>query len=261
LGLNRNIAAATALIALPLLLSKDVPDVLRRVRWPLAGLSVTWIVLSRSRLVILAAAFGGLVWVLVQPNVAGKARKFVAAIVVALVVLLTIQEVGGDARIGLDRATAGFSSDKSTNDVRRLLVRKAWHLAEENPAFGIGLGSFPGAYHPVLEEASSTKVRRQAINSYDHNGYAGMLAEAGFPAFLLLIGLFASLVRAGLSNRGSGSARVAFCSFAIALVYMTAASLPGIMFAAMAVVLGAAIENETKARPASSVPLPRAART
>jgi hypothetical protein len=246
LGQNRNIPAAVALMVLPLLLSGALPRPLRALRWPLAGLSFTWIVFSKSRLVLLGLVLVALVYVLMQPGGAGKMRRLYVALVAAIIILVGIQEVGGQARVSINRVSAGFSDDGSSNEIRRLLIRKAWHLAIENPVFGIGLGRFAGAYDPVIDEGSTESVRRQVGHSYDHNGYAGLMAEAGFPALVLLLLLLAGLMRGAISHRGSASVSTATCVYTVALLYLVAQSLVPLTFVSITLLLASVTAQESR---------------
>jgi O-antigen ligase len=218
LDMGRNALNVLALIALPLLA--------RGKRWsigPRIGLFAVlfmFIIFSGSRGGLLGLVFVGLVYIVLQARGSRVLRTTYAALLVGLVAFTFISSTGGQATESSNRVLSTFRGERSENtEARELLIRKALHLAARYPVFGVGLGDFAETYDPVVEEASSERVRNYVGRQPDeHNTYAETLAEIGIPGFLLFIAILAVLVRAGTQRR------------AITEVHLITVSLIGLLF-------------------------------
>lgn len=214
LGVNRNLTATILVAVLPFVLIGPLPPTLRRLRIPITLLLVAFVVFSGSRGALLALALVMLALVLVQPSSSRAARALYAVLLTATVAVVAIQQIGGRAATSLDRLDQSVRGETTESDeIRRLVVRKAWNIALDHPLTGTGLGSFRGTYDPVLEEATTRRVSEEASYQADHNAYAGLMAEAGFPAFGAYALLLAGLLRWGLAHRHSTLVRAALCAF------------------------------------------------
>jgi O-antigen ligase len=238
LGQNRNIAATVAALAFPLILFGLLPRFMKRFRWPLLAVNAGWLVFSGSRLVPLAGVLVVVVMLLLQQRGSARVRLLYAVAFGAVVVVIAVQEIGGQALVGTERLAKGLNEGTST-EIRKLLVLKAYHLAIEHPVFGIGLGRFPGSYHPIVEDASTSGIKKTVVNSSDHNAFAGIAAEAGIPALAMFLALVSVLIGGALRGRDSPAVRIASCSFAVALLDLLAHSISPLTFGAAALMLGA----------------------
>jgi hypothetical protein len=247
LGQSRNTAAVVVVMVLPLLLSPLLPRRVRALRWPLVVLSVTWIMFSGSRIAVLGSILVVLTAVLMQSGGARRVRVLYVALLAVTVITLGIQEIGGQATVAVDRLAKGSDEGPST-DIRTLGVRKSWHVALEHPLFGIGFGGIAGYYHPVVDEGANRNVRQQVLQGVSQNGYTGLMAEAGFPAFALFLLLIAGLIRGAVSQRDSPEVRGATCAFAAALVILLGRDISPLTFAPMVLLLGTVAAAESTIR-------------
>ena len=252
LGFNRNGATVRIFMVLPFLIAGHLPRPLRPFRWPMVALCLNLLVFSGSRGALIGLVLTGLVWVLLQQRASNRVRAIYAAALVATMLVVSIQELGGQAAVSMQRILGTNPNPERTasDEIRRLLLRRAWHHAMDNPIFGIGPGRFVGTYHPVVEEATTLHVRHRAINEAAHNGFAGQLAESGFLGLFLYIGLVAVVLVGGVRNRGDPAVRVATVAF-VSILFMILVGLDRdgpFSFHPIALVLGTLIAAaDTKA--------------
>jgi O-antigen ligase len=263
-SVNRNGVVIRVLFVLPFLMSaKSLPRPFKVLRWPLLVSCVIAVLFSGARSGLIGLLVITLAYVMLQPGSGRRLFAVYAAVLVGLIVLGGIQEFGGQAAASRDRLLEGFSSDKSaSNETRRLLLRKEWHLAEEHPVFGVGPGQIRGTYHPVVDEGTTARIRRNVQNQTDHNAYGGLMAEAGFPALALYLLLLAVLVRAGAKFRDSPIVRAATCSFvSILIIQFTGISrLDPLFFFPAAMVMGTVIAHEVALVERPSIDQPQRSR-
>ena len=124
-------------------------------------------------------------------------------------------------------------------------MRKGWHLADEHPWFGIGLGTFIDTPHPVIDEGTTEQARAIAARQTEHNDYIGMMAETGYPGFLLFVGLILSLARSGLSKRADPEVRPCLAAWIACIFLMFLQLLGNPLFSLpMALLLGSVTASE-----------------
>jgi O-antigen ligase len=221
LGEIRGGVNAVVLVILPYLLIGDGGRVLRIVRWPLSGAITFWVVQSGGRSGFLGLAVALLVVALARPGVSRQAKALLVTALMAFVALSLIQSSGGQATESTSRLTALLRGERNdSDDARELLLRKAWYLALDRPAFGVGFGRFEETEHSVVNEAQSTRSYEIASTYAEHNTFAGVMAEAGFPAFFLFIGLCLSVLVSGVRHVRDRGSRAAVAS--LAALYFTA---------------------------------------
>jgi O-antigen ligase len=140
-------------------------------------------------------------------------------VLVGFLAFSAIQAAGGQATESTNRLLNYVRGERTASDeARELLLRKAWHLAVEHPAFGVGLGKYEETYHPVVEDTSNRVARSIALRFEEHNTFAAVMAETGFIGLLLLVGLCTSLLAMGIRLRQHRSVRAATVSF-VALIF------------------------------------------
>ena len=241
LGVDRNAVNVHLLFIVPFLLAAVGPRPLRIVRWPLLGLSVLWLVYSGGRSGLAGLAVMALLFGMFQPGTSKRIRLVLAALFTGVLLFTFIQSAGGRASTSTERFTDLVRGKRSDGDeVRKLLLLKAWNLALEQPFFGIGFDRFETTYHPVVETASNSRVRKIVDLLTEHNTYAQVMGEMGFVGLFFFVGMFWSLLRLGLRNRGDPVTRTATCGFAVvAFVVFFQSALGVTIFYPMAVVLGA----------------------
>lgn len=243
LGENRNAVNLIVLVIVPFLVVGDGGRLLRWARLPLGGLIAWWVLQSGGRAGLLGLVVVLLVVGIAQPNLNRSTRNFLTFGLIAAIAFISLQGFGGGVTTSTNRLLKLIEGERTDPDSARiLLLRKAWHLAVENPAFGIGSGEFEGFYHPVIEEARTHRIREIALTYQEHNTYAAVMAENGFPALILIIGLSGTLLHAGAKNLKVRSARAALAAFSgvVASIVFLNAGGPR-LFLPMALLLGAAV--------------------
>jgi O-antigen ligase len=248
LGENRNQVNVLVVFVIPLLLGKAGPRWLVRIRWPLIGLAVTWVLFSGGRAGLVALGVVGLTYALVQSTGSRRLRAVFAGLVMALIAIYAAQAVGGQAVESETRLAAALNGDLTPGtETRQLLAKKAWHLAVQNPAFGVGYGLFPFRVEPGLESQVTPK-QSLGLRQFAHDTYAQMLAECGFPGLILFIAILVMVLLA-TSAAETTAARGAVAAFVGLLLVMGFESLLiGPLFTIpLALVFGIAYENELSA--------------
>lgn len=140
------------------------------------------ILLSQSRAGFAAMAVGAMVLVALR-YLAGNASRGIALLVFgAVAVLLALAGQATIARI----------SDDAGNDLgwRLKLYGDVLEAIAAFPIFGTGLGTFENAFRPFRSEAL---ISLSGIDKA-HNTYLEFALEAGLPALLVVLVLFASLL-------------------------------------------------------------------
>lgn len=138
----------------------------------LAGLAT----LSRMGFLLLGAAWTLILWRLLSP---GHRRLATAAAVVLLVLPLAHQGIG--ERVA-QRWLAEVQADgvaRSSDDVRTLILRRAWDALAVSPVWGVGYGNF------VQYRGHDPDVLASPLTLTDgtHNTYLEVLVEGGVLAF------------------------------------------------------------------------------
>jgi O-antigen ligase len=214
-GVNRNGVNMRTVFILPFLLGGVGAMLMRWVRWPLLALAGVWLVNSGGRSGLLGLAVAGISYSALQPGVARRVRVILLALIIGIAAFTWIQSSEGQATTSTDRLTSLFRGERTdADDARELLMRKAWHLASENPAFGVGFGRFEGTYHPVIEEARNIRVRSLALEYSEHNTYAKILAETGFAGMLIFLSMIGSLMVNGAKRVHDRNTRLATAGLA-----------------------------------------------
>lgn len=243
LGRNRNLVSMGAMVALPFLAENVGPRLLRVLRWPLFAVALASVLYGGGRSGLLGLATLAIAYALLRRAPGQRLNRLaLLGILGALGILLT-QSIGGSVATSTDRLLGYIGGEKEhSDDVRELMIRKAWHLGMDHPAFGIGYGNFETTYHPVIEEAPNLSVYRDAQRFTPHSTYARALAEMGIPGAVAFLALVASVVLIAVRRSRDREARAAVVGW-IGLAAMMGfdAVLGGQMiYLAVALVLGAA---------------------
>jgi hypothetical protein len=242
LDMGRNAINVLILLAIPMLLWKKGPARLI-VKLPLLIVYFVFVAWSGGRGGLLGLIFIAVVYVMIQPGRSRLLRAMYAIVLVAVVAYIGLDAVGGQATESSNRLIATLRGEKTTStESRELLVRKAWHLALKNPAFGVGMGDFVDTYDPVVEEATSKRVRDYVtLQSDEHNTYAEMMAEIGFPGVFLFVAMLFAVFRIGWRYRRSPEVRLWTTSYAglmLQLLVVGDIALGGLFYLPIALLLG-----------------------
>ena len=242
LDMGRNAINVLILLAIPMLLWKKGPARLI-VKLPLLIIYFVFVAWSGGRGGLLGLIFIAVVYVLIQPGGSRLLRTLYAIVLVTVIAYIGLDAVGGQATESSNRLIATLRGEKTTStESRELLVRKAWHLALKNPAFGVGMGDFVDTYDPVVEEATSKRVRDYVtLQSDEHNTYAEMMAEIGFPGVFLFVGMLVAVFRIGWRYRRSPEVRLWTTSYAglmLQLLVVGDIALGGLFYLPIALLLG-----------------------
>ena len=87
---------------------------------------------------------------------------------------------------GVEDRMATLADPGSAAFPRLLIWRGSWELLQQQPLWGIGLGTYYLAWPPFRDPADAT------LGFFVHNDYLQIWIEAGLPALLLLLAAFAS---------------------------------------------------------------------
>ncbi len=88
-------------------------------------------------------------------------------------------------------------SEGSTGSGRTYIWKRAVQMANDNPVFGVGFGSFRSAYGRLLADGRFSKVEDHKYNvawKVAHNSYLKVLAETGYVGLLLYLLLLKRVV-------------------------------------------------------------------
>lgn len=174
------------------------------------------ILLSQSRGGILALVLFGILTLL------GERRRLRTAALVGLVgfgILLTAPTGAWERMEDLVTAyRAGDVGEADSSAEQRLTIwRVATEVIRENPTTGVGLGAYREAHG---ERAATSLEYALAEGDRDvHNTFLGVLAETGWPGFLLFLALLVSVVRDSIRTRrrvrGAASDQLRYLEFAL----------------------------------------------
>jgi O-antigen ligase len=166
------------------------------------------------------------------------------AALVGVVIFMGIQYFGGQAAVSTQRLVGVLEGQRTSGDEIRLVVlNKAWRLTLSHPVLGIGTGRFESVFSEVTEQGSTQHVREYAATYTAHNTYASVMAEMGFPGLLALVVLLGFVIVRGARARASPSARAAVCAMGVvALLIFFSSALGTVLFLLLALTLGSAIE-------------------
>ncbi|HYZ91742.1 MAG TPA: O-antigen ligase family protein [Actinomycetota bacterium] len=220
LGEKRGFVNARLLYVIPFLVS-NVPGVFRRARWLIVGFAGATVLLSGDRASLLVVPVVALTFALLQPGGNRRVRTLLALGLTALVFLIAIDQFGGQSVVGRNRLLSFVRGERTTSDdIRELQLKRAWHVGVEHPAFGIGYGNLAGLDHPALDEARNSSLRGRAQNFGVHNTYAQIFGELGVPGAAALLLLLGSVFAAGIKRRGDPEVRAAMSGYSGLLVTM-----------------------------------------
>lgn len=216
LGQVRGAVNLVVLVVLPYLLVGDGGRLLRLARWPLVVTMGLWMVQSGGRAGLLALGLVLLVVALARPGNSRRARMLLITVLVGVVGFSVMQATGGQATEATNRLMSFIRGERTdSDDARELLLRKAWNLALDSPAFGVGMGHFETTYHPVIEDAQSRRSREIADTYEEHNTFAAAMAETGFPGLFAFVGLCVALLIAAARFARSLAGRAAVASLSV----------------------------------------------
>ena len=158
---HRNIVDTFLVSLVPIVLT--APFLKMRMVWRLAlvGGTVIWIINSHGRTGALALGLCPiLLYVLRMPKNGGSLVPRVlagAAVGFVLFNVLSTHHISWlPAATRITEAKNGTQSE--SDEIRTILLKKAYSLTEKHPVLGIGIGRFPGSYDPVVEEATTAHV-------------------------------------------------------------------------------------------------------
>jgi O-antigen ligase len=221
---------------------------LYRFKWVLLALVIVLLVTSGGRAGTLAAVFVALLYAQLQPTMVRKIRTFLLIGMLAIVVVAILLEMAPQSAYTFKRLEQ-LTGQTGTEPVRVLLLRKAWHLALENPVVGIGFGNFRGAYHPVIEEATTRNQYIVALTYQAHNTYAEVLAGTGFPGLILFLGILGAVATPSFRKRSNPDIRLGFCMLGgVLFQYLFVSALGVSVYYPLTFLLGALLEQHIVSR-------------
>lgn len=182
-------AALLNLLALPVLARYLAADIARLPAWQrtaqlalLAGVAfVAFLTASRGATLALLLVLPLLLWVArSQPTFARKLASL--GVVTGVAYMSALVATGGMSSLGQRLVNTAEEGDPT----RIMLIRSAWHMIQDHPWLGTGLGSFRLLY-PQYRLSSETIT----AGGWVHNDFMQIWLEAGLPMLLLLLGIAA----------------------------------------------------------------------
>lgn len=247
LDVNRNAVNMRVLLVLPFALAGLVFFKKWWLRWPFVGLSAVWLVNSGGRSGLAGIFVIAVVYALLQPSAPRRFRVILGVLLAGSTAFAWIQGAGGQASVSTERLIDVIKGERTEADeARELILRKAWDLGSDHPFFGVGLQRFETTYSPAIEKASTRRVRQIALEYSEHNTYAEVLGETGFPGLFLLLFLIGALVASGVESmryRPVRAATCALCGLAFVVFFHSAMSV--LLFLPIAMLLGTVGESKT----------------
>jgi O-antigen ligase len=249
-GAKRNVIDIQVLFVLPLLLWHGHRRG-RTWRWIFAAFAVLWLLFSGGRVGPLTLALIALAAIVLQPNFGGRLRVVVWVLLLAVLTLGAMRGVGGQAAVASNRIVSTVNGERSSGDeIRDLLLRRAWHLGWEHPVFGVGYGEQRGRTDPVLHDARSAQQAQQVQDAGAHNFYAWAFASFGFPATVALIALLGFVLLLGVAHRRHADVRAAtIAHIAVIFVIWFHPLVFDLMFYPFMIVLGTVMQYRESATP------------
>jgi O-antigen ligase len=213
LGEKRGYVNARLLYVVPFLLANTAKR-LGRVRWILLFLAVGTMLRSGDRASILGLTVVALSFALLQPGASSRIRALTSLGILAIAFVMLIGQFGDAATVGRNRLVGFIRGDRTTSDdIRELQLKRAWHVGLENPAFGVGFGNLAGLDHPALDEARNAAIRGRAQSFGVHNTYAQIWGEFGIPGTAAFLFLLLWTLRAGIRRSADPEIRAVTSGF------------------------------------------------
>lgn len=194
-----------------LLRPEDGPS--RRAAGFFAALTFAALVLSQTRMALIAAAVGFALIVLLEP----RARRWaVPALLLIAAAGAAWEFVPGNART-MSSVFRHYDPAHNQQQSRLVLWDVAWRMFRDHPLTGAG----PGGYGRLFTAYHSGEIEGQLVWNSAHNLYLHQLAERGLLGGLALFALMASLLlRAVLTARLAGARALWAAGAAAALLVM-----------------------------------------
>jgi O-antigen ligase len=182
--------------------------IVRIICWGLAGFFLFALLLSYSRAAWLSLILGGGVWLLIILKI--RLRSIIIAGVAAIALFFTFQD---NILWLLQRNTTDSSGDlvehiqsiiNIKSDASNLERINRWDAAiemfKERPFLGWGPGTYQFQYAPFQASYNKTLISTNfGTGGNAHSEYLGILSEAGIPALLGLILIFAFILARGFA--------------------------------------------------------------
>jgi O-antigen ligase len=246
---HRNIVDMIVVGVVPAVLSSSFLGWRKLTRYAYVAGTIAWLISSSGRAGMLALILCPLVLFMLTPSKSGKPVGPRIAVAAALGFLMfnvlsnvTISWLPAASR--LSQSTQGDRTD--SDEIRILLLKKAYTQAWKHPAFGIGIGGYTGSYDPVVEKARNDHVRQQALALQAHNTYVETLASTGFVGVLLFIGMLIAPLAAAMKyvqDRDMRAIAAGYCVVLFVITFHT--SLDTRLFIPMAMTLAMAVRCAT----------------
>ncbi len=246
---HRNIVDMIVVSVVPAALAGSFLGWRKLTRYAYVGGTIAWLISSRGRAGMLALILCPVVLFMLTPGKSGKPvgpRIAVAAAVAFLMfnVLSNVTISWLPAASRLSQSTKGDRTD--SDEIRILLLKKAYTQGLKHPAFGIGIGNYPGSYDPIVERARNDHVRQQTLELQAHNTYVEMFASTGVLGIILFFGMLLAPLAAVMKYMKNPDIRSITAGYCIVLFLITFhTSLDARLFLPMALTLAMAVRGAT----------------
>jgi O-antigen ligase len=147
----------------------------------------------------------------------------------------------------LAQAQSGNRTD--SDEIRILLLKKAYALTWKHPLTGVGMGKVGGAYDPVIEHARNEHVRTDSLELPTHNIYVEMFAATGVLGGLLFLGIVTAPLALAIRYCANYQLRLIAAGFcAVIFTMFFSAFFEAILFMSSAVMLAATVGTVSNPR-------------
>lgn len=258
LGLNRYGVDLVVVFGVPFMVVKNALNIPRLFRYFYLVAAVVWISASQGRTGAIGLVLAPVVVAVlaIDPHARSQAKRLALLALAGGLVYVGLTSVSIAGFGAVDRLQRAASGDYTTSDQARvMLLRKAWHLAWDQPLTGVGWGNTPTAYHPVIEEARNLRIRHEALVAHPHNHYLEIWSDTGTFGLLGWVGALSAPLLAGIRKSRFPEVRAATSAYIVMLLIIAFHSSFGSdQFIAIALLLGAVADPEYSLEPDLPVP-------
>lgn len=245
LGLNRNLIDLFVLWGMALAFAIPHSGLRRVFGVPFILSGYLWLATSGGRTALVSAVLAPLfLWFFARPLRERGPYMVLGALVAGMLVYGAVQIVGPHLPASDRLAVLGSSRLDAADEQRVLLARKAWNAGWKPPYLGAGFGAFEGLYDPVIEEATTPRIRDAALRRPAHNTFLEVLAAAGPVGLFVFTGGVLTPLTHLLRRRRSREVQALAAGFVVQLMAISFHSSLGlVLYLPLAMLLGAASEE------------------
>jgi len=242
---HRGIVGLTVVWVVPIVLTASFVRMRWLTRYLYVAGTVYWLFASDGRAPILALGVVPLAFFMLKPSKSGKPAgpRFAATAAAVFLIFFLASNVTISWAPALSRLSQVQGGNRTDSDeIRILLLKKAYTLTWKHPFTGVGFGRFAGTYDPIIDHARNEHVRDEALKLRAHNVYVETFAATGFLGGLLFIGTVLSPLALAIKycwDRDLRAIAAGYCAIVFTMFF--SADFAAVLYMAMAVLLAATV--------------------